>query len=146
MTEKFEVPTWLRNRVADWKDKLGLWAWRIHLKMTTSPYGMANAGGAVQLHGDTNEATIEFRVGIKDDEDGYETVTHEMLHVAHCRIDDVVEDVIINQLPEPARQMARDAYSGVVEPYMQHMAVRLLEIERQAFKAGRKKGKKKAKK
>lgn len=144
MPDPFDVPAWLRNQVYNWKDKLGLWTWRIALKMVTSPYGMANAGGAVQLHGNTNEATIEFRVGIKDNENGQETIVHEMLHVTHCRIDDVVEDVIIDALPEGCRQMARDAYAGVVEPYIQHMAVRVLYIEREAFEAGVKKGKKKA--
>jgi hypothetical protein len=145
MPDPFDVPKWVKKFVTDWKSKLSLWGWRLHFRMSNSPHDI-KAHGAVIVHSWTNEAEIELRVGIQDDLSGHKTIVHELLHVLHGRIDVVVRDVIIDALPEQLKEMAESAYDNVNEPFIDNLADCLLEIEREAFKAGMKKGKKQARK
>lgn len=144
MADLFDVPKWISKLVYDWKQKLGLYEWRIFLKMANAPNDYHRADGAVRLESQVNEAHIEFKIGLEDEPYDREAVVHEVLHIVHARIDKVVTDVIIEALPEACQSMALEAYRSVVEPYTQHMAVHLLKLEREAFEAGVKRGKKKA--
>ena len=141
MSDVFDVPKWVKGFVTDWKTKLDLWGWRLQFRMSNLPHNM-RAHGAVIVHSWTNEAEIELRVGIQDEPSGHKTLLHELMHVKHGRIDVVVRDVIIAALPDALQEMAENAYDGVNESFVDSMADCLLDIQREAYKAGFKKGKK----
>ena len=100
------IPHWLHQYILAWCDRLCLKDWRIKVSIELCINDDPNVHAMCKQHPDMNEATLLFRADIEDVKDWRRTVIHELIHVAHSRIDHAVEDSLIPQLSEAARQSA----------------------------------------
>lgn len=116
------VPEWLTMYIRAWCDRLCLKDWRIKVSIELCINNDPNVHAMCKQHPDLNEATILFRADVEDTKDWRRTVIHELIHVAHSRIDHAVEDSIIPQLPAAAHQLGYDAYHQHVESYTAYLA------------------------
>lgn len=117
-----DVPDWLHEYIHDWSQKLRLYEWRIRVRLAMVVDGDEDTMAACLSQPTINTASLTFRADVEQsDEESKRLVVHELLHVAHARIDALIEEVIVMQLPEPARKLAVDAYNQVLEAYTDSM-------------------------
>ena len=121
----FDVPAWLNELIARWADRLGLTHWRILVEMTLAPGGHVDAEALCEQFAQLNQCKLWVRVDAEDNEHWRTNIIHELLHVAHTRIDSTVENVLVADMDENAREMAFEAYRQAYEPYIHRMAVAL---------------------
>lgn len=122
MTVDLTVPDWLHRYVLAWIDRLHLNDWTIKLSVDLCVNANADIQAMCKQHPDMNQATIIFRADVEDTKDWRRTIIHELIHVAHSRIDHAVEDSIIPQLPAAAHQLGFDTYHQHVESYTAFLA------------------------
>ncbi len=121
----FSVPKWLERYIDLWYQRLDLNEWRVKYHLGLDPTSYA----AVIVKPQLNEARVSFRVDIKDTPGSRRDVIHELIHVKHGRVDEVVHKVIIEQLPESQRDMANRAYAAAYEPFVHGVADNFFELE-----------------
>lgn len=122
MSVDLDVPSWLHQYALAWIDRLFLNDWTITLEIALCVNKDANIDAMCTQHPDMNQATIIFRADVEDTKEWRRTVIHELIHVAHSRIDHAVEDSIIPQLPTAAHQLGYDSYHQHVESYTAFLA------------------------
>ena len=132
----FNVPKWITRYVDLWYGRLNLYEWLVKYDLSLDPardYSLDYA--AVGVNPGVNEAAVSFRVDIKDTPGSRRDVIHELLHIKHGRLDAVVNNVIIKQLPEGQRDMAKRAYAAAYEPFVHAIAESFYDLEMDLDKA-----------
>jgi len=128
-----ELPSWVSTWVTYWRDKLYLHPWTIHLYPELVVANSATCEAAATNDSAYYSANIHIRADIEDTRDWRETLIHEVLHVAHARIDDVVAQALIDNLPGDAQPIAKEMYRQALEGFIELTAKSLhslyLEIE-----------------
>lgn len=99
---------WIRERVVYWREKLFLEHWTITVRDALCVERDPDCVASARVYSAYNNAILTFRGDASPDgeKDWEETIIHEMLHVAHGRIDAVIQDVIIPQLPTQSQDIA----------------------------------------
>ena len=128
--ETVRPPAWLVSLLKRWQTILGLNDWHIGLGLGLCPMNDPRALASVDTDPQANAAKITIRADIEDSREWRRYALHELLHVAHCRIDDCVEEAIIKSLPHDARMLARRVYNQHLEAFIEQMAAGLVRFER----------------
>ena len=120
----FDVPEWIHESIATWCKILHLSEWRIRVRMSIQPNSEnAESIAVCESQPDINTASLSFRPDITPgDRDHQAIVIHELLHVMHARIDSVVEEAIILEMPEPSRAFAVRVYNQALESYTEALS------------------------
>lgn len=122
MSVDLTVPEWLRLYILAWCDRLHLNDWTVKVAIEVCVDGDPDTLGLCQQYPDSNTARLSFRVDIEDTLEWRRTVIHEMIHVAHSRIDHAFERAVLPELSQPAQQLAREIYHQHVESYVAWLA------------------------
>lgn len=122
MSVDLTVPPWLTQYIRAWLDRLHLNDWTIKVSLELSVNDDPACHALTQQYPDINTATITFRADVADEKDWRITVIHELIHVAHSRIDHAVERAVVPELSQPAQQLAREIYHQHVESYVAFLA------------------------
>lgn len=118
-----DVPETLDKLVTEWRSKLLLENWKINTRMSLTVNGNENVYASCQVHSNYNQIWLTFRPDFKGDEDEWQRIViHELLHAAMGRIDQFVETVLMNQLPDGEKKLASAAYVNLIEAYTEQMA------------------------
>lgn len=121
-----EVPPWLVDLVAERQRRLRLLDWDICVAVSPEPDGSAGNRASTVCVPVRNYAEVTFRDDLPDDPEAVQTVDHELLHIAHARIDQHVREVLIPRIPKAARGLAYDTYRALVmEPFIDSLATAL---------------------
>jgi hypothetical protein len=108
--------------------RLDLYNWTIKYSLAHCVNGEEHTTGLCSQYPDINTAELTFRADISDTPDWRKTIIHELLHVAHGRVDPVVEEAIIGQLDPAKQDMARIIYHQQVESYICALARSLYQM------------------
>lgn len=132
----FKVPKWLESYIDLWYQRLELNEWRVKYHLSLDPnHDSSLSYAAIIVDPQLNEALLSFRVDIKDTPGSRRDVIHELIHVKHGRVDEVVNQVIIEQLPEGQRDLAKRAYKAAYESFVHGVADSFFELEMDLDKA-----------
>lgn len=83
MTERRDVPEWLILAVNDCRRLVGVGdEWHITITVTDAPAGRRDMDGAADVDPVYMNARLEFAPTLKNDQDGYQVILHEVLHIA----------------------------------------------------------------
>ncbi len=121
------VPAWLEAKMNFWIDKLAMWEWAIKLRLEMVVLNDEGYHGAAQVLGDTSTGRIAIRADVEDTEEWEITLVHELLHIKHGRIDDVIYRVFRPQMDIPD-DMVESVYKRALEPYIESMAKALVKL------------------
>jgi hypothetical protein len=119
------IPQWLSDFANEWVERLGLSEWQIALKLALVPGDDPDSDGFTVQYPLTNQAVISLAADAEDDEYWRIVVIHELLHVAHGRIDQQVEAGVIQEMPAAVQGLAQRTYRNVIEPYTHALATAL---------------------
>ncbi len=128
MRDFYDVPKWLTDYVSLWIRRLRLQEWDIHVAVVSRIADAPESDAFCRQLPELNRADLQFQAGIEDDKWGHIVIIHELLHVAHARLDRVVEGVIYPALAPELDDMAANAYRNTNESYTHRMAVALYDI------------------
>lgn len=116
------VPPWLNQYILAWMDRLSLNDWKIKVAIELCVNEDANTHALTEQFPDLNEAHLTFRADIEDVKEWRKTVIHELVHVAHSRIDHAVERAMLPELAQAVQQPMREVYHQYVESYVAFLA------------------------
>jgi hypothetical protein len=88
------VPPWLSQYALAWKNRLYLNAWDVTLRIAICVNEDHETHALCEQWPDLNMARLTFRADVEDTKEWRITVIHELIHVAHSRIDRAVECAI----------------------------------------------------
>lgn len=116
------LPAWLVEEVQDARRLLGVGDdWHITVQVVDHPNRDENNDACCRPDVTYLNATMEFARDLVQDEHGRFVVLHEMLHITHAEIDQVVETALAG-LVEGERGRMRELYEAVVERSLQRMS------------------------
>lgn len=119
---KIPLPAWVREYVRDLRDILHIGNWHISITSALCAGDDPDTMALVEPAPDINTALIIFRADIEDNPAWRQAVAHEVLHIAHARIDHLVRENIIKLLPGDAQRLAREAYRQALESFIDALA------------------------
>lgn len=132
MAVDLTVPEWLNARTALWIDRLSMREWEVAIGLALSPGGDPDCRALTEQYADINFGRITFRADIENTEEWEIVLVHELLHIKHSRIDDVIMRVIEPHIGDVPTEMIDSLYRRVVEPFVHSMAVALVKMRREA--------------
>lgn len=117
----------LERIVRMWVPRLGLERWKIEIKWDEAADPDAYASITPSAYYDT--ATLRFATdfGKWERDMAEQTVVHELLHLTHRDIDEVVND-LDGQLHRDAAILLERRYKQALEQFVDRMAARLVEL------------------
>lgn len=121
------VPQWLVDRVMMWQEVLHLEHWHIRIDLALCVGDDPDTRAQCHQQHRIRMVTLTFRADIQDDEEWNAHVAHEMLHVAHAHIDEMVES-LIEHIPEQMKEYVLDQYINAVEPFVENMSRTLVSL------------------
>ncbi len=121
------VPEWLTTKCSLWIERLQMGEWDIQIKLALVLNDDPNCKGTAEAFPDISLGRIELRADIADDEEGEITLVHELLHIKHARIDDVINRVFEPQL-NASTALVQMVYRVAMEPYIDSMAKALVRL------------------
>ena len=124
-----ELPGWVKPYVKRWRKLLNLRHIDIRIIKKLAPVGDPNALGAMSGWIDYNSAFISLRADIEDTKKWRKVVLHEIAHVAHARVQAVVTEMIIPQLPADVKPIAHEAYRQAMEAFIDSLADTFYELD-----------------
>lgn len=127
MSLDLSIPDWLSQYALAWKDRLYLNAWEVTLRIALCVHDDPDTRALTEQWPDLNEARLTFRADIEDVKAWRITIIHELIHVAHSRIDRAVECAILPELAIAAHDLAQNVYHQHVESYVAFLARTLYE-------------------
>jgi hypothetical protein len=123
------APDWLQRRVSHWCGVLGLSEWKIEVEVVKPDGKDDTACATADLHPRRNYARINIRQSyVKRGRELDRTIIHELLHVCHSRVDDIVENAMCKLLGEPAGIVAFASYRMTQEPMIDHLSYVIEEL------------------
>lgn len=118
MTFNQEVPEWVKSYILCWTDRLHLEDWHIEARLELCVNDDPTVRAAISITNNVHHASIVFRADMENDPTWQRTVIHEMLHIKHEPICQMVREVILPELERPARRLADDAYRNAMEQFI----------------------------
>jgi len=96
-------------------------AWTIKVALELCVNDNPVCRGLCDQYPDINAARLTFRADIEDTSEWRHVVIHELIHMAHSRIDHAVERAILPELPQAVQQLAREMYHQYVESFVDYL-------------------------
>jgi hypothetical protein len=121
MSIDLAVPSWLNQYIRAWLERLHLNDWTIKIALELCVNDDPSTRGLCEQFPNTNTARLTFRADIEDTPEWRQVVIHELIHVAHSRIDHAVERAILPELPQAVQQLARELYHQHVESFVDYL-------------------------
>jgi len=121
-----DVPDYLVNLAQQYRDWLVPENWAIHIEMVATPNHDPNASAAAHNDVLNHKTTIQFGID-SNPEDAHYEVIHEMLHVTHAMVDDLVDSIILLLDPQ-ARELAGKTYETALEQFIDSLAKGVLKM------------------
>src|SRR5574340_502165 len=106
MAVDLPVPDWVEQYVRCWLDRLDLNHWKLHLLLEQTVNDDPSTRAAVQIWLTRAMAEVKFRADIEDTADWQRTIIHEILHIKHEPIDQLIRESIVPELEGPAGRIA----------------------------------------
>ena len=130
MAEKiFDVPLWAEMYMREWLTKLNLNHWQVTLLVDRCPGGDVNTLANVHIQPDINTAVITLRVDLEINDDWHVAIIHEVLHIAHGRIDNFLERIVFPDTGAYSETSLKKAYLQYMESYIEGLAVSLYKSQ-----------------
>lgn len=123
------VPDWVQPYLEKWQKRLGLSEWSITVRAVLCVNEDPEARACCEQFPDISNAIITLRADIEDNGTWKATLLHELLHIAHARIDHLIETAIIPELPAGTQDLARRVYRHPVEPFIESLAFAFWQME-----------------
>lgn len=117
-----EVPGWVEPFLETWQGVLNIKDWRIATRVQLVIDNDPDVMSMCYAQPDINHASLYIRADIEQTADWETALIHELLHVAHGRVDGFFDDILLPTLPEGAQELARKTYSHLYESYTESMA------------------------
>ena len=124
------VPPWVTETCNFWMVRLRMLEWRVEVGMSLAPDGRVEVVGLATPDPDLNFGRITLRADIEEDIEGESYIVHELLHIKHSRIDEVVMKVLEPHIGDVPTELTNSLYRSVVEPFVYSMARSLVEGRR----------------
>lgn len=129
-------PAWLQAKCDEWQERLMMQHCRIELVVGLfATSADPDAKAATEHQSRTEWGRITVKNDIQDDEDGEVTIVHELLHIKHSQIDDLVFMVFgpgVSASGHMVEAAFADAYHLIMEPFIESMARVLVKMHRAA--------------
>jgi hypothetical protein len=119
------APGWVVSYMRTWIERLHLETWKIDVQLALCVNGDSQTHGLCEQYPDVNECCVTLRADIEDTPEWRKTIIHELLHVAHARLDHLTERAIIPQVAEAAQPLAIEVYHQHVETYIHMLTLTL---------------------
>lgn len=118
------VPDWVHPYIVDWRDRLLLTHWRIHIRVHDAPAGDEHVIGAVELFPELFTANMVLRSDVPDEpiDEWQKTIVHEMVHIRLAEISEFVRDDVLPELGPAAERIAGAAFRRALEPTVEALA------------------------
>ena len=130
MALNLDTPEWLKEYIRTWAWRLRLYkVWQIDVGLALVLNDDPDVHARVTIDSNVNIATIMFRADVEDTPQWRQTAIHELLHIAHGRVDHFFDYVLFPTLPEAAQALAKGTYDGHYESYIHTLAAVRLELE-----------------
>ena len=118
MSVDLTVPQWVVDEITHWVGELGLQNWEINVLLEQCIDNNMGILGQAQTSPAVCIATIQFRADIQEDDFWKRVILHEMLHIFHADVDEIVQDQIIESLPASCTEMGSMAYQMAMERFV----------------------------
>lgn len=115
------VPEWVLEYIRLWRDVLYLRHWQIDIVIELCVNYDTDCRALTEQFPDANHARLTFRADIEETPEWKTTIIHELLHIAHARIDHLVESAFIPEMKH-ADTLAREVYHQYIESYTAQFA------------------------
>jgi hypothetical protein len=114
------VPQWMIETIQEARDLYGVGGaeWNITVSVSDKPGGKSDASGYAKTDSIYKNAHIELSCDLKDDEDGRQIIHHEIFHVAHSEVKDMVNHMIDN-VDEDKQEFFIGLFDNVCERMVQ---------------------------
>lgn len=129
-----EVPKWVAVFIEEWAERLMISHWRISVRMSRLIMGEPDIMALCEQQTEINGAIIHVREGLEEDEETKIFILHELIHIAHARIDHFVEGAIIARQPEMLQEISHEGYKQTYEPFVHRLAYTLYHAAYQETK------------
>jgi len=118
------APDWVREYIGEWRDRLLLAHWRIHLFTHDAPGGDEQTRGMIELYPEifTANMTLRSDVTAEPDDDWRQTIIHELVHIRLAEISEFVRDDVLPELGPAAERIAGAAFRRALEPAVEALA------------------------
>lgn len=116
-----KVPRWVQEHVDRCIDAFGLSEWRIEIHMVDTIDEDDLTTARTHLRARYLIADVLVRKDVDREYNGYETLTHECLHIAFAQHDRVV-DHILSHLPKHGRKLLREMVVDTLEQDIERTA------------------------
>lgn len=139
MGVNLDVPGYVREWLDYWHEALRLWDWEIRLYIALNLADSETCRGLTEVWSDVSMGRIGLRADIENTEEWEQTFVHEMLHVKHGRVDDMVYRGLAPYVGGVPNDMIERVYKSTLEPYIDSMAVALVRMRRATLEKKRQK-------
>ena len=124
----FDVPSWATEYIAEWVERLQLGGWTVALRVQLVLDDDPDVAALCDAQSTLNFALISVRADIEDTIEWREYLLHELLHVAHARLDLFLEGAVFAQLEPAARAVVETEYTHLYESYICRLASALYGV------------------
>ena len=128
----FDTPDWITEYVNNWMRRLHLSQWRVRIVMALAPGNSTYTAATCSQVQNFAEATLTFRADAEDNQDWRETVLHEILHIYHGQVDQVIYNTILDGVPQPEKDKSYQTYCDAMEKFVDGLSKVLYKLEREA--------------
>lgn len=114
------VPQWMIDTIQEARELYGVGGaeWHITATLSDKPGGNADNNGSCKPDSVYKNAKIELHPDLQDDEIGRHNIHHEVFHIAHSEVDEMVSHIIDN-VDEDKQDFYRGLYREVYERMVQ---------------------------
>lgn len=124
-----DPPDWLKEYVTKWQGLLHLDHWRIKVILALAPGDSTNTLAICSQVQNVSSATLTFRADVEKNQDWEETALHEILHVMHGHVDQMVWEVVCDGMSESDRSVSYRAYSAAMEKFVDGLSKVVWKLE-----------------
>lgn len=123
------LPDWLQKKCSLWIERLNMGEWDVGIRLALVVMNDEDTKGSVEAYPDINLGRIQIRADVEDNEDWEVTLVHELLHIKHARIDDVIQRVFEPHTAVPT-ELVDSIYRRALEPYIDSLSKALVAMAR----------------
>jgi hypothetical protein len=130
-----DTPDWIKQYVDKWVARLHLTQWRVRVVMALAPGNSVYTAATCSQVQNIAEATLTFRADAEDTQDWRETILHEVLHIAHGHVDQVIYNVLLDGMAQSEKDKSYQAYCDAMEKFVDGMSKIFYQLEQEAARS-----------
>ncbi len=123
-----DTPDWLVDTIKEYAAVLKLTHWTFEIDVVLCVNDDSSNRAVCYAQPNINHACLSFRADIENTQKWHTTIWHELIHVMHAPVDQVVDDVIIPGLSSNAVGIAITAYTNPYERFTDLLSKTLSEL------------------